>query len=232
MGGNLRDENWLIALAVAVVCTACTDDGLDGPDRLQFEEVYHTYLSVERGEVMILGRDNSDETVIDRWTSQQGGFSSLEERESGGELFVDSQCGPGESCRVRYDMSVSDQTGVEATVENGELNLIKVGGAIDAAVERGRLEGSRLTASYADVTVIDGTGRLSFVESPGNLMLRIGQDASMTVLLPTDQYRCNFNESAEDIELGDVRCTDKASDTLRVDPPDASVRFVVNPPDR
>lgn len=231
MGGNLREHLYIVAFVV-ILCTACADEGLDGPDRLQFDDIYQTNLSIERGEVMILGRDEREETVIDRWTSNRSGFANLEERESGGELFVDSQCNQSESCRVRYDMSVSGQSGVEATIENGELNLVKNGGAIEAVVQRGRLEGSRLAASYADLTVIDGTARLSFAEPPGNLMLRVGQEASMTVLLPTDRYRCNFTEEADSIQLGDVQCTDKASNTLRVDPPDATVRFVVDRPDR
>ena len=235
MGGNLLESRWPTALIAIVVyiffAASCADEGLDGPERLQFDEVHSVYLSVDRGDVMVLGRDSAAATVIDRWSSGHGGFETLAERESGDELFVDAKCQSNQSCRVRYDLALAPEADVEARVGEGELNLINIGGAVDAVVERGRLDSSGLRADYGDVTVLDGTARLIFAEAPGNLMLRVGEEASMVVYLPTERYRCNFSENAESISIGGVRCSDQASNTLRVDPPDASVRFVVRSQD-
>lgn len=229
----MKTDVWgAVATVVLCVLVACSDDGLDGPEREEFDRVDDVILEVEHGEVTFFASSSVEGAIVDRWSSDSSDFDILTQRESGGELVVDARCMRAGQCRTRYDLAVRPSTDIDAHLESGEVTLNRIHGEIRAVVDEGSVNGHRLQSPYVDVTVVEGSTRLHFDESPGELRLRLGTEGAAIVEVPDRSFRCDFDEDAESITMGDVECHQHAGTTIRVQPSTASVRFEVVDPAR
>lgn len=221
-----RRQYWIVALA-ALCAAACSDEGLDGPERQSFEEVDVVVADIERGDVTIFGTNGVDGVLMDRWVTSESDFEVLRERRAGRELVVDAICRDDVECRVRYDMGVVPTTSVDVAIGKGELQMSGLNADVAGRVASGRVDATGLDVSLADLELEDGDGRLSFSSAPDHLRLRLGDEATMTVFISDERYRCDFDVDAETVGADEVDCHDAVGRRIHLDPPDASVRFVV-----
>lgn len=221
----------LFAVA-ALFAMACSDEGLDGPEREAFDAVQRVSLDVEHGEVTVYASNGVEGAIIDRWISAESDFSQLSQRLSGSELIVDAQCNTSGGCESRYDLAVEPDTEVEIRMATGDANIYRLRGGLDVAIDEGELRTNRLESPFVFAALHDGASRLHFDEPPGELRLTVGETASVTVVIPNGRYRCDFDIEAESIGADDLDCHGQVGEVLRVLPSDASVRFVVTSSDR
>ena len=216
-----------VCLLPLLTMVACSSGDLDGPQRESFDDVRRVSIEVERGEVNLFGSDRVEGAMIDRWISGEADFATLSQRNSGGELIVDSRCNEGGYCDARFDLAVQRSTRIDARVKRGELNLYRLLGSVQVEVDEGYLGSHRLAVPHLVANLRQGRARLHFEKPPAELRLTVGDDASMDVILPPSRYHCHFDVEAPSIELGDLECHGQGGDVIRIDPPDASVRFEV-----
>lgn len=217
----------IMGAALIGAMVACTNDGLEGPERTTFDDVRHLSVAVDHGHVMVFGSGQVQGAIVDRWSNEASKFAEQRERNTGGELVIDTRCNDAQACRVRYDVAVERQTEVDAHIKDGTLQLSRLGRRLHAVVDSGDVVGRGLATPFADISVERGQARLEFVESPGTLRLRIGEDSEATVFLPEGQYRCDFDHDADSIMMEELDCYSHANSALRIDPPDATIRFEI-----
>ncbi len=220
--------NWgIFAVMAPLLILACSGDDLDGPERKEFADINRLSVFVDHGDVTVFGSGQVQGAIVDRWSSSASTFDELRERNTGGELVIDSRCKDARSCRVRYDVAVERSTEVQARVDHGTLQLNRLGQGLGAEVENGSLVARGLETPFADITIEQGDVRLEFVEPPQNLQLRIGEGSAATVFLPEGWYRCVFDTESDAISMEGLVCNPQAQSALRIEPPDAAVRFEI-----
>lgn len=221
-------KSLILAAALAATLCACTDGGLQGPERFEFEGVERGDIDVERGEVNVVGTRRIEQTIVDRWRGSMGDYSALDERAAEGELVVESACSDPGECRVRYDLAVGRGFGMEARIDDGDVHLAHLRGELDVSVGRGEVTTSNLSSSIARFELEKASARLVFSESPSNLVVRVGSEASARVVLPDRPYRCEFDRSENASSKQSIECDSSAEHLLRVEPADGDASFEVD----
>ncbi len=215
---------------VSLVCIwlfGCGANDLDGPERIEFDDVERVELDVESGEVYVLGSANSEGAVVNRWWSGDDDFEQLAERNSAQRLVVESICRGGWSCEARYEMTVQRSAPVDARIGRGLLRLMRIRGHVEAELGEGQLVGRGLKSRLFDADVQRGRVDVKFVEAPDHIRLKLGDSASARVELPEERYRCDFDEEAGSVDAGDLECNRHVGERIQLDPPDADVTFRV-----
>lgn len=214
-------------VCVCLVLFAACGGGVEGPERQTFDDIESVEVQIDRGEVSIVGSQHVDSAIVDRWRCADTDYSVLEQRAVGGELIVDSVCGAVAGCHTRYELGVDPSTPASVRVDDGEVNLAHLTGELQLSVGEGGVNAVNLAASIADLELERGKGHARFSAVPSNLRIRLGEEASMRVVVPDQTYRCEFDPEADDISADRLDCNRHAGDVLRVEPSDAHVVFEV-----
>ena len=80
--------------------------------------------------------------------------------------------------------------------------------------------------SRVDMEVGRGEGELHFDEAPNHLRLVLGVEATATVTLPKQRYRCEFDPERVSFEgMEDLQCHGHVAQGLEIVPDDAQVQL-------
>lgn len=223
-------DRWSVLLLMVMVA-GCVGDELDGPKRMEFDDVDRATINVDSGNVTIFGSDQVGGAMLQRWWSGDDDFDVLTESNSAQQLVIDSLCRGEWVCEVRYELGLQRSARVDARLARGTLNIYNLTSDFYALVEQGTLKAVGLQGAVADLEVDDGEAEVAFAEPPRHLRLQLGETASATVTLPDQSYQCNFDQSAERVEADGVECDQYHSSRIEIRPGDADVVFEVGDAD-
>ncbi len=227
----MRDRmGWTAVFALGAICWlgACDNEGLDGPESFEFDDIRHLTLDVEQGEVMIFATQRAEGGArVDRWSTPESDFQVRQESNSAGGLVIETVCNGGADCRVRYEVVVSPRTDIDVRVGRGDLQIVRAEGPLKASVDRGDLTARNIYSRVAKYSVGNGKLNIQYPEMPGRIDLAVSDDSSALVEIPAGPYRCYFDQRALEIEMGELICESGVTPAIVIDPRDASVRFEV-----
>lgn len=177
----LQVLSWL-AQETTTVETVLTADQLAG---VQVVEVRN-----DRGQVTVVGTAD-DQVRISSEVSRGLIAPTNGWHIDGDRLVVSSHCPPllNDRCRVRHDIEIPAELGLvldveiggarvsdvdggaDVTTEHGDLELVRVGGALRGDTAHGSLRGVQLTASTAAITSDHGDVSLEFATTPDRIVV-------------------------------------------------------------
>lgn len=216
----------LVAVAAASLI-ACSGDGLQGPERLTFEDVEQLDVRVDRGGATVFGVEDPEEVTVHRWWNDEDDFEYLEETLEDGRLNLGAVCRGGTDCRARYETSVDTWTPTSVEVDQGHLDVFKLERPLEATLGAGELTATGLRVPSMEVEIGEGTAEIEMLEPPRFLGLQLGPEAEAEVVVPDQPYRCAFDDESETIEADGLECDRSVGDAIEIQPDDARVDFVL-----
>ncbi len=211
---------WAVCLGMVCGC----GDPMNGPERVSWDGVQGLRADVERGEVWVYGSRVTGGLQMDRWRTGESTFRVFREENNGGWAELEARCEEGESCEVRYEISVESQIPVSVDVEEGEIQLFQLAGDLRVRMGDGEVRAQRLRTERLEVHLQGGRARLDFEEPPLFLDLKV-DDGEVLLLLPAQRYRCDFDQEGENLRLNELHCHGLVDHVIQIEPAEATVRF-------
>jgi Toastrack DUF4097 len=103
--------------------------------------------------------------------------------EDGTLRLIGSGCGSSQPCRVDYVVTVPAATPVTVTLDNGDVDVEGVAGALDLTTRNGRVSGTSLGSRKAALESENGAVEAAFKTAPEDVEARTGNGA-VTVTVP------------------------------------------------
>ena len=191
---------WLAA------CAPMQGQSVEVPASIQQVE-----LTVDTGSVTVTAGPAGSRVQVRRRARAFPETRAVHDDVSRGVLRVTARCGGAPGCRIDHDLRVPPEVRLLVQVNDGDVELDGLASEVEVTVGLGKVTGTGLRSSAADVRTEGGGIDLIFAAAPQSLIANAAAgDVSLRV--PGGSYRCDFDRAqAGEVE---VRCDAAAPNVI------------------
>jgi hypothetical protein len=188
-------------------------------ERRQVANARTLTVSTRAADVSISGGPGSSATIEshEEWTGTRApGQSSIA---LGPVITLDSRCPSsvhlhlwrfGAHCSVQYAVRMPLRSALHVAVGSGDLELVRIAGALETTTQTGDLNASRIGSSRATIHVGVGDAQIDFARAPVSLHVQVGIGDAV-VVLPPGRYAVDARTAVGNVLIGSGIVQDPSS---------------------